>query len=43
MLTAKGQAKDRSRARELGASDFMTKPFSNAEVRDKLRTLVQAG
>jgi DNA-binding response OmpR family regulator len=43
MLTAKGQAKDRSRARELGASDFMTKPFSNAEVRDKLRTLVQPG
>jgi CheY-like chemotaxis protein len=40
MLTAKGQAKDRSRAEELGASDFMTKPFSNAEVRDKLRRLV---
>ncbi|QIE41848.1 response regulator transcription factor [Meridianimarinicoccus aquatilis] len=40
MLTAKGQAKDRSRAEDLGASDFMTKPFSNAEVRDKLRALV---
>lgn len=40
MLTAKGQAKDRTRAEDLGASDFMTKPFSNAEVRDKLRALV---
>lgn len=40
MLTAKGQAKDRSRAEDLGASGFMTKPFSNAEVRDKLRSLV---
>jgi DNA-binding response OmpR family regulator len=40
MLTAKGQAKDRTRAEGLGASDFMSKPFSNAEVRDKLRALV---
>ena len=40
MLTAKGQAKDRTRAAELGASDFMTKPFSNAELCDHLRRLV---
>lgn len=28
MLTAKGQEADRARARELGATDFLTKPFS---------------
>lgn len=28
MLTAKGQATDRDRAYELGATDFLTKPFS---------------
>ncbi|WP_179380097.1 response regulator transcription factor [Jannaschia marina] len=32
MLTAKGQAKDRERAEALGASRFMTKPFSNQEL-----------
>ena len=28
MLTAKGHATDREQAAELGASDFLTKPFS---------------
>ena len=28
MLTAKGQEADRARAAELGATDFLTKPFS---------------
>ena len=28
MLTAKGQDTDRARAAELGAPDFLTKPFS---------------
>jgi DNA-binding response OmpR family regulator len=28
MLTAKGQNADRTRANELGATDFLTKPFS---------------
>ena len=28
MLTAKGQDTDRARAAELGATDFLTKPFS---------------
>ncbi|MGH7573909.1 MAG: response regulator transcription factor [Longimicrobiales bacterium] len=28
MLTAKGQETDRAQARSLGASDFLTKPFS---------------
>ncbi|MDR9485588.1 MULTISPECIES: response regulator transcription factor [Sediminimonas] len=40
MLTARGQAKDRELAERLGASRFMTKPFSNAEVLDALRALV---
>ncbi|MCA8882606.1 MAG: response regulator [Rhodobacteraceae bacterium] len=40
MLTAKGQTKDRERAENLGASGFMTKPFSNAAVRDTLHRLV---
>lgn len=42
MLTAKGQAKDREMAERLGADAFMTKPFSNAEVRDCLTALVAA-
>lgn len=42
MLTAKGQSKDRERALALGADEFMTKPFSNAEVLDCLRGLVEA-
>jgi len=32
MLTAKGQREDRETALDSGASLFMTKPFSNAEV-----------
>lgn len=39
MLTAKGQSKDRELALSLGASRFMTKPFSNAEVLDAVRAL----
>ncbi len=42
MLTARGQAKDRELALRLGASHFMTKPFSNAEVRDNVRNLMGA-
>jgi DNA-binding response OmpR family regulator len=40
MLTARGQNKDRDMAERLGASCFMTKPFSNAEVLEALRSLV---
>ncbi|MEV8468514.1 response regulator [Fluviibacterium sp. DFM31] len=43
MLTAKGQSKDRERAEQLGSSGFMTKPFSNAEVLEKLRSMVGHG
>ena len=32
MLTAKGQAKDRETALELGATAYLTKPFSNADL-----------
>ncbi|MGJ8611675.1 MAG: response regulator transcription factor [Octadecabacter sp.] len=39
MLTARGQAKDREMALGLGATQFMTKPFSNAEVLESVRTL----
>lgn len=40
MLTARGQAKDREMAEQMGASLYMTKPFSNSEVLEKLRELV---
>lgn len=39
MLTARGQAKDREMAIGLGATQFMTKPFSNADVLESVRTL----
>lgn len=40
MLTARGQDKDRELARRAGASRYMTKPFSNAEVLAAVRDLV---
>jgi DNA-binding response OmpR family regulator len=40
MLTAKGQAKDRETALELGATAYLTKPFSNAEL---LETVARLG
>ena len=40
MLTARGQKKDRDLAEKLGASKFMTKPFSNGEILDTVRELV---
>lgn len=42
MLTARGQAKDRDLALRLGANHFMTKPFSNSDVRDHVRALMGA-
>ena len=39
MLTARGQAKDRERAEEAGVSHYMTKPFSNSEVLERVREL----
>ena len=40
MLTARGQKKDRELAERAGASLFMTKPFSNAEILSSVRALV---
>ncbi|WP_435136966.1 response regulator transcription factor [Pseudopelagicola sp. nBUS_19] len=42
MLTARGQLKDREMAERVGASRFMTKPFSNAEVLEAVRELVSS-
>jgi len=42
ILTAKGQAKDRRTAEELGADGFVTKPYANAEVLDEVRRLIGA-
>jgi DNA-binding response OmpR family regulator len=40
VLTAKGQARDRRVAEEIGANAFITKPFSNAEVVESVRRLI---
>ena len=39
VLTAKGQAQDRRMVEEIGAEGFMTKPFSNREVVERVREL----
>ncbi|MFN4153153.1 MAG: response regulator transcription factor [Paracoccaceae bacterium] len=39
MLTAKGQGRDREAAERAGASHFMTKPFSNDDMRAAVRSL----
>ncbi len=41
MLTAMGQMRDASRAKELGASDYITKPFSTMSLIDILQRHVQ--
>ena len=43
MLTARGQGRDRDLATEAGASHFMAKPFSNAEMVASLRALLGQG
>lgn len=42
VLTAKTQASDRRIAEEVGASAYMTKPFSNRDVVEQLRRMAQA-
>jgi DNA-binding response OmpR family regulator len=42
LLTAKGQSADRARAEAAGASRYMTKPFSNAEMLASVRALAGA-
>lgn len=39
MLTARGQDRDRARAERYGASRFMSKPFSNADMLSSIREL----
>ncbi len=39
MLTARGQTKDREMAERLGATRFMTKPFSNSEIIEALHEM----
>ena len=41
LLTARGQAADREMAQSYGASCFITKPFSNAEVLEAVRSFAQ--
>lgn len=41
MLTARGQTRDRELAERLGVTQFMTKPFSNAEVLESVRALAR--
>ena len=40
MLTAKGQARDRQTAEEIGVTRFMTKPFANAEIIDTVQEML---
>ncbi|MBV2183075.1 MAG: response regulator [Rhizobium sp.] len=42
VLTAKGQQQDRRVAEELGADRFITKPYSNVDVIDTVRELLEA-
>lgn len=39
VLTARGQAQDRGLVEQIGAEGFMTKPFSNREVVERVRQL----
>ncbi|KPP84703.1 MAG: Response regulators consisting of a CheY-like receiver domain and a winged-helix DNA-binding domain [Rhodobacteraceae bacterium HLUCCO07] len=40
VLTAHGQDRNREMAEEMGASRFMTKPFSNVDMLEAVRSLV---
>jgi DNA-binding response OmpR family regulator len=43
MLTARGQEEDERKAVEVGADEFMTKPFSPRKMRAKLQELLGDG
>ncbi len=40
MLTAKGHERDRRRAETLGVDDYVTKPFSNRDVLERVEALL---
>jgi DNA-binding response OmpR family regulator len=40
MLTARGQKKDREQAELFGVSAFMSKPFANGDVLERVRALI---
>ena len=40
LLTAKGHERDRKKAAELGVDDYVTKPFSNRDVVQRVRALL---
>jgi len=40
MLTARSQSADRERAHEMGADDYITKPFSPIELLEKVREVL---
>jgi DNA-binding response OmpR family regulator len=42
MLTAKGHERDRRKALELGVDDYVTKPFSNRDVVERVRALLSS-
>ncbi len=42
MLTARGFAQDILRGREVGADGYITKPFSAADVIDRVRSILRA-
>jgi DNA-binding response OmpR family regulator len=42
MLTAKGHERDRHKALALGVDDYVTKPFSNRDVVERVRALLAA-
>jgi len=41
VLTAKGQAVDRQRMMDLGADDFVTKPYGNKELIERVHALLK--
>lgn len=43
VLTAKGQSRDRQTASEAGATEFITKPFSNADIIVCIRQVTGTG